>query len=56
MLFMVPLRNALIVKEHATLTYPEGTACADVLLAGEKGGSNAATVFSGMGIAAALNL
>ena len=52
-LFMVPLRNALIVKEHATLTYPEGTACADVLLAGEKGGSNAATVFSGMGIAAA---
>lgn len=51
-LFMVPLRNALIVKEHATLTYPEGTACADVLLAGEKGGSNAATVFSGMGIAA----
>ena len=52
-LFMVPLRNALIVKEHATLSYPEGTACADVLLAGEEGGSNAATVFSGMGIAAA---
>ena len=52
-LFMVPLRNALIVKEHATLLYPEGTACADVLLAGEEGGSNAATVFSGMGIAAA---
>ena len=51
-LFMVPLRNALIVKEHATLSYPEGTACADVLLAGEEGGSNAATVFSGMGIAA----
>ena len=51
-LFMVPLRNALIVKEHATLLYPEGTACADVLLAGEEGGSNAATVFSGMGIAA----
>ena len=51
-LFMVPLRNALIVKEHATLLYPEGTACAEVLLAGEEGGSNAATVFSGMGIAA----
>ena len=52
-LFMVPLRNALIVKEHATLLYPEGTAYANVLLAGEEGGSNAATVFSGMGIAAA---
>jgi putative OPT family oligopeptide transporter len=51
-LFMVPLRNALIVKEHATLLYPEGTACAEVLLAGEEGGSNAATVFSGMGLAA----
>ena len=47
-LFMVPLRNALIVKEHATLLYPEGTACADVLLAGEEGGANASTVFSGM--------
>jgi len=51
-LFMIPLRNALIVKEHATLLYPEGTACADVLLAGEEGGSNASTVFSGMGFAA----
>lgn len=51
-LFMVPLRNALIVKEHANLLYPEGTACAEVLLAGEEGGSNAATVFSGMGLAA----
>ncbi len=51
-LFMVPLRNALIVKEHATLLYPEGTACADVLLAGEEGGSNAGTVFAGMGLAA----
>ncbi len=50
--FMVPLRNALIVKEHATLPYPEGTACAEVLLAGEKGGANASTVFSGMGFAA----
>ena len=51
-LFMVPLRNALIVKEHATLLYPEGSACADVLLAGEEGGANASTVFSGMGLAA----
>ena len=46
------LRNALIVKEHQTLLYPEGTACADVLLAGEEGGANASTVFSGMGLAA----
>ena len=51
-LFMVPLRNALIVKEHGTLPYPEGTACAEVLLAGEKGGANASTVFAGMGFAA----
>ncbi|MDO4276718.1 MAG: oligopeptide transporter, OPT family [Eubacteriales bacterium] len=51
-LFMVPLRNALIVKEHANLLYPEGTACAEVLLAGEEGGSNASTVFTGMGLAA----
>ncbi|MCR5793658.1 MAG: oligopeptide transporter, OPT family [Lachnospiraceae bacterium] len=51
-LFMVPLRNALIVKEHGVLPYPEGTACAEVLLAGEEGGSNAATVFIGMGFAA----
>lgn len=51
-LFMVPLRNALIVKEHGVLPYPEGTACAEVLLAGEKGGSSAKTVFAGMGIAA----
>ena len=50
--FMIPLRNALIVKEHGTLPYPEGTACAEVLLAGEKGGSNASTVFAGMGFAA----
>ena len=50
--FMVPLRNALIVREHATLPYPEGTACADVLLAGENGGSSAVSVFSGMGFAA----
>lgn len=51
-LFMVPLRNALIVKEHGVLPYPEGTACAEVLLAGEEGGSSASTVFAGMGIAA----
>ncbi len=51
-LFMVPLRNALIVKEHNVLPYPEGTACAKVLLAGEEGGANASTVFWGMGIAA----
>ena len=50
--FMIPLRNALIVKEHGTLPYPEGTACAEVLLAGEKGGANASTVFAGMGFAA----
>ncbi len=50
--FMVPLRNALIVKEHGILPYPEGTACAEVLLAGEKGGANAGTVFAGMGFAA----
>ena len=52
--FMVPLRNALIVKEHGVLPYPEGTACAEVLLAGEKGGSSAKAVFAGMGIAALL--
>ena len=51
--FMVPLRNALIVKEHGVLPYPEGTACAEVLLAGEEGGANASTVFMGMGLAAA---
>ena len=50
--FMIPLRNALIVKEHGTLPYPEGTACAEVLLAGEEGGANATTVFAGMGFAA----
>ncbi len=50
--FMVPLRNALIVREHGTLPYPEGTACAEVLLAGEEGGANASTVFTGMGFAA----
>lgn len=51
-LFMVPLRNALIVKEHGVLPYPEGTACAEVLLAGEEKGSKASTVFIGLGLAA----
>ena len=51
-LFMIPLRSALIVKEHGTLPYPEGTACAEVLLAGESGGAKASTVFTGLGIAA----
>ncbi len=50
-LFMVPLRRSLIVKEHGTLPYPEGTACAEVLVAGERGGSMAGKVFSGLGIA-----
>lgn len=50
--FMVPLRRALIVKEHGVLPYPEGTACAEVMLAGEKGGSGAGKVFLGLGIAA----
>lgn len=50
-LFMIPLRRALIVKEHATLPYPEGTACAEVLIAGEKGGNLAKAVFRGMWVA-----
>lgn len=50
--FMIPLRNALIVKEHGILPYPEGTACAEVMLAGEEGGSSASTVFAGLGFAA----
>jgi putative OPT family oligopeptide transporter len=50
-LFMVPLRRSLIVKEHGVLPYPEGTACAEVLVAGEKGGSMANKVFAGLGIA-----
>jgi putative OPT family oligopeptide transporter len=54
--FMVPLRNALIVKEHGVLPYPEGTACAEVLLAGEEGGANASTVFAGMGFSALFKL
>lgn len=51
-LLMVPLRSALIVKEHGVLAYPEGQACAEVLIAGEEGGAKASTVFTGLGIAA----
>jgi putative OPT family oligopeptide transporter len=51
-LFMVPLRKALIVKEHGTLPYPEGTACAEVLLAGEEGGEKAKITFIGLGVGA----
>jgi putative OPT family oligopeptide transporter len=50
-LFMIPLRRALIVKEHGNLPYPEGTACADVLIAGERGGDLAKMVFAGVGVA-----
>src|SRR6059036_387224 len=50
-LMMVPLRRALIVKEHANLPYPEGTACAQVLIAGEKGGEMARTAYMGLGFA-----
>jgi putative OPT family oligopeptide transporter len=49
-LFMIPLRRQLIVKEHGNLSFPEGTACADVLVAGEKGGSFAGRVFWGLGL------
>lgn len=51
-LFMIPLRTALIVKEHGVLRYPEGQACAEVLMAGEEGGMKAATVFIGVGVSA----
>lgn len=51
-LMMVPLRRALIVKEHGVLPYPEGTACAEVLVAGERGGKLASLVFSGLGVGA----
>ena len=51
-LFMVPLRNALIVEEHGVLPFPEGTACAEVLLAGEEGGSRSKVVFAGLGLSA----
>jgi len=50
-LMMIPLRRAFIVKQHRQLTYPEGTACADVLIVGEQGGATAKTVFAGFGIA-----
>ncbi len=55
-LFMVPLRGSLIVKEEDTLPYPEGKACAEVLLAGEKGGAGALFVFGGMGFSALVKL
>jgi len=51
-LFMIPLRKALIVREHGILPFPEGTACAEVLLAGENGGTKTKIIFSGLGIAA----
>ncbi len=51
-LFMIPLRTALIVQEHGTLPYPEGKACAEVLMAGEEGGTSASTVFLGLGVSA----
>lgn len=52
LIFMVPLRSALIVEEHGVLPFPEGTACAEVLLAGEEGGEKSKIVFSGLGISA----
>ena len=52
-LFMIPLRSALIVQEHGVLPYPEGKACAEVLMAGEEGGAKAGLVFKGLGLAAA---
>src|ERR1700741_5182939 len=54
-LMMIPLRRAFIVRQHGKLKYPEGTACAEVLLAGEKGGASAKMVFVGFGIAALYN-
>src|SRR5262244_3864554 len=50
-LMMVPLRRALIVKEHGNLPYPEGAACAQVLIAGERGGTMARTAYQGLGVA-----
>ncbi len=55
-LFMIPLRRQLIVEEHENLIYPEGTACADVLIAGERGGSFASRVFLGLGLGALYTL
>src|SRR5436190_7587693 len=54
--FMIPLRRQLIVKEHGNLLYPEGTACADVLIAGDKGGSFASRVFYGLGLGSVYTL
>lgn len=54
--FMIPLRRQLIVKEHGNLLYPEGTACADVLVAGDRGGSFAGRVFAGLGLGALYTL
>ncbi len=55
-LMMIPLRHGLIVKEHGKLTYPEGTACADVLIVGEQQGTNAKTVFTGFFLGAIYKL
>jgi uncharacterized oligopeptide transporter (OPT) family protein len=55
-LMMIPLRRGMIVKEHGKLAFPEGTACAEVLIAGEKGGTNAKTVFAGFGVGFLLKL
>src|SRR5262249_36590741 len=55
-LMMIPLRRAFIVKQHGILSHPPGTACADVLIVGEQGGSSAQTVFSGFGAAVAYKI
>src|SRR6202035_5703275 len=55
-LFMIPLRRQLIVKEHGNLLYPEGTACADVLVAGDRGGAFASRVFWGLGLGGVYSL
>jgi putative OPT family oligopeptide transporter len=55
-LMMIPLRRYLIVKEHAALRFPEGTACAEILIAGEKGGTSARKIFAGIGVGAAFKL
>ena len=55
-LLMIPLRRYLIVKEHAALRFPEGTACAEILIAGEKGGTSAHKIFAGIGVGAAFKL
>ena len=55
-LFMIPLRRLLIENEHATLPYPEGTACAEVLIASEAGGARSTGVFAGLGVGAAFKM